>query len=356
MRGRSTQAPATRVGMCASIMLVAAFLGLGGSSAGAQPSPCNGSPPCENWMSASWAGPAPVGTTVDVYVSVDWATTSYQGFDTIIEYDGSVALFSSVEWQWGDPCLIPEGCWYDDDVGGGLRQTSGGGGRSAGPVLQTGAVAWLKYQCVGEGVTVLRLVPPPSPHGTTTLAPGGITIPTGLVGGYIVCEAPPPTETPTPTPTATSTPTATATATATPTPCPDSDGDGCDDCSEQSMGLDPLAWYDFYDVPVPAQADMTPNGPRNQLVDTADVLGVLFYVFADDEGPPNTNGVDYDSVKGSCDWNGDTTADEEGRCYDRTPGAEPSPPFEAGPPNGVIDIGDVLAALVQAFVIDCSNP
>jgi len=121
------------------------------------------------------------------------------------------------------------------------------------------------------------------------------------------------------------------------------------------MGFDDAKWYDFYDVSVPAVPDMTSNGPRNQVVDMGDVLGVLFYVFADDNGPPNGNGVDYDSVKGSCDWNADTTPDEEGLCYDRSPGPEPNPPWDAGPPNGVIDMGDVLAALGQ-FGLDCSGP
>jgi hypothetical protein len=148
---------------------------------------------------------------------------------------------------------------------------------------------------------------------------------------------------------------------------PDTDGDGCADGEEvpgpaapapkpgSTGAFDPLAWYDFYDVPVPAYADMMPNGPRDQGVGMGDVLAVLFYVFASDEGPPNANGVDYDSTKGSCDWNGDTTPDEEGLCYDRSAGAEPNPPWDAGPPNGVVNMADVLAALAQ-FGLSCSGP
>ena len=118
--------------------------------------------------------------------------------------------------------------------------------------------------------------------------------------------------------------------------------------------IDILAWHDFYDVPVPANPDMTPNGPRNRAIGIGDVLAVLFYAGAGDGGPPNGNGVSYNSVKGSCDWDADTTPDEEGRCYDRTPSTEPNPPHEAGPPNAAIDISDVLAVLAQAG-LDCSG-
>ncbi len=146
----------------------------------------------------------------------------------------------------------------------------------------------------------------------------------------------------------------------------DPDGDGCVS-SEELAGApapkpgatgayDPLDPYDVYDVPVPAVADPDPNGTRNALVDIGDVLGVLLYVFADEGGPPNANGVSYDTVKGSCDVDGDTAPEREGLCYDRSPSEEPNPPWDAGPPNGAIDMGDVLAALAQAFVVDCSGP
>ncbi len=145
----------------------------------------------------------------------------------------------------------------------------------------------------------------------------------------------------------------------------DTDVDGCAD-SEEPAGApvpkpgstgayDPLNPYDFYDVPAPTSPDMTPNGPRDQIVDIGDVLGVLFYTFADEGGPPNANGVSYDTVKGSCDMDGDTTPDKEGLCYDRSPSAGPNPPWDAGPPNSVIDMGDVLTVLAQAFVVDCTG-
>lgn len=139
---------------------------------------------------------------------------------------------------------------------------------------------------------------------------------------------------------------------------PDTDGDGCDDGLEYMAmdGLDPLHWYDVYDVPVPAVADPDPNGPRNRVVDTGDVLGVLLYVFTDEGGAPNANGVSYDSVKGSCDIDGDTAPEKEGLCYDRTASAVPNPPWDAGEPNGTIDMADVLGVIAQAFVIDCGGP
>ncbi len=133
----------------------------------------------------------------------------------------------------------------------------------------------------------------------------------------------------------------------------DTDGDGCTDLQETGGDLmlggqrNPHDPYDFYDVPVPAIADPTPNGARNAVVDIGDVLAVLFYAFADDNGPPNSNGVDYDSMKGSCSIN-NVPGQEEGLCYDRTAVFPLS-----GAPNGAIDIGDVLAVLGQ-FTHDCT--
>ena len=126
------------------------------------------------------------------------------------------------------------------------------------------------------------------------------------------------------------------------------------------MGFDPLDSWDFYDVPVPARPDPAPNGPRDRLVDMNDVVAVLQYVFADEGGEPNSHGIIYDSDKG-VDTDGDTLADippdgvPDGRGYDRLSGAEPNPPWEAGPPDGVIDMRDVLAVLAQ-FGLDCSGP
>ncbi len=194
-----------------------------------------------------------------------------------------------------------------------------------------------------------------------------------------------PTATPTPlvTATITPTPTITLTPTVTPTqppcidwfgdtscegPTDDADNDGCTDTQEAALGdsFRPDAWFDVYDVPVPAKADANgANGTRNRLVDVADVLAVAFYVFADNDGPPNASGVDYDSLKG-WDLDGDSSDDigappgiEEGLKYDRSPGLPPSTDTgldPAGPPNGAIDMADVLAVAAQAFAIDCTGP
>jgi hypothetical protein len=133
-------------------------------------------------------------------------------------------------------------------------------------------------------------------------------------------------------------------------PCDsDTDEDGCADGEEPPMGFDPLDPWDVYDVPAPANADPTPNGPKNKVVDTGDVLGVLFYVFSRDGGSPNSNGVDYDSDK-------DANGSKDGIAYDRRASSPPNPPWDAGSPNGIIDMSDVLAALPQSFVVNCSGP
>jgi hypothetical protein len=144
----------------------------------------------------------------------------------------------------------------------------------------------------------------------------------------------------------------------------DTDGDGCTDLQEEGDDMtkggqrNPHDPYDFYDVPVPARCDVADgcppgaevgaNGPRSRVVNMSDVLAVLFYVFTTDNGGMNANRVDYDSVKGSCAING-VPNQEEGLCYDRSPASPLS-----GPPNGVVNMIDVLAVLQQAFVANCT--
>jgi Tol biopolymer transport system component len=149
--------------------------------------------------------------------------------------------------------------------------------------------------------------------------------------------------TPTPTPEGTST----ATPTVTPTPAPDSDDDGCTDPEEVAMGFDPVAWHDFYDVPVPAYDDPVPNGARDRSVNLQDLVGVLKYVGTSD-GAASNGRVDYDADK-----NGDTI--EDGRDYDRSPGPAPNPPYDAGPPDGAVNLQDVVAVLRQVGLA-CSGP
>jgi hypothetical protein len=142
----------------------------------------------------------------------------------------------------------------------------------------------------------------------------------------------------------------------------DTDSDGCADSGEpagaqppepgSTGAYNPLAWYDFYDVPVPANRDPTANGVKNKAVSLGDVGAVLFYTGASRTGicgdNPNGVGVDYD-----CDKNGDTIAD--GLNYDRSPSAAPNPPWDAGPPNSAISLADVGAVLAQVG-LDCSGP
>jgi hypothetical protein len=156
-------------------------------------------------------------------------------------------------------------------------------------------------------------------------------------------------------------------------PVNDPDDDGCVDAEEQagaaagkpgSTGAyDPTAWYDFYDVPVAVRRDAQgANGVKNRAVNVQDVVAVLKYVGTFDGGPENSNGVDYDSIKG-VDLNGDTTNDivpplhpiEEGQKYDRSPSPLPNPPYDAGPPSGAVNVQDVVAVLKQVG-LSCAGP
>jgi len=142
----------------------------------------------------------------------------------------------------------------------------------------------------------------------------------------------------------------------------DDDGDGCVDAEEalgalppkpgSSGAFDPLAWYDFYDVPVPARADPAANGVKDGAVSLGDLGAVLFYTGSSPSGAcgdnPNGNGVDYD-----CDKDSDGRAD--GLDYDRTASAAPNPPWDAGPPDTGISFQDVGVVLRQAG-FDCSGP
>ena len=127
----------------------------------------------------------------------------------------------------------------------------------------------------------------------------------------------------------------------------DTDADGCADSEDIGLGFGPTSWYDFYDVPIPANSDPTPNGARNRAVNVQDLVGVLKYVGTADNGGSNGR-VDYDSDK-----NGDGI--EDGQDYDRSPGPLPNPPWNAGPPNGAVNVQDVVAVLRQAG-LSCSGP
>ena len=134
------------------------------------------------------------------------------------------------------------------------------------------------------------------------------------------------------------------------------DNDGCADVEETggpaprpgaTGPYNPLAWYDFYDVPIPANNDPTPNGVRNGAVNVQDVVGVLRYVGTSAGGPSNGS-VDYDSDK-----DGDTIRD--GKSYDRSPSPAPNPPYDAGPPSGAVNLQDVVTVLRQVG-LSCIGP
>ena len=170
------------------------------------------------------------------------------------------------------------------------------------------------------------------------------------------------TETPTSVPAATET----ATPSITPTVAPpiDTDGDGCPDAREASAAdwhtggeRDPLNPWDFYDVPRPAPPDPTATGPRDGSIGLGDVIATLAYVgtHVGDAATPNGSGVTYDSTKDG-DWFNLATGmmgpdaivgpeDAVGRRFDRTPSVDASKPWQTGPPNGAITIGDVLIQL-----------
>jgi len=152
----------------------------------------------------------------------------------------------------------------------------------------------------------------------------------------------------------------------------DTDGDGCPanyeaygapesrpgfTCPTSQPCYSDSAWYDFYDVPVPANQDPTPNGARNKAINVQDVVGILNYVGTYEDGPPNGRGVDYDSTKDG-DWNGDTSIDgldKVGRRYDRQPSALPNPPWEAGQPDGAVNLQDLVLIFKQVG-LDCRPP
>jgi YVTN family beta-propeller protein len=216
-------------------------------------------------------------------------------------------------------------------------------------------------------VSVIDDTPPPdTPTPTPTFTPTATPTATGTPTSTPTSTLTPtdtPTRTPSSTPTDTQTPTITPTPTETPTPGVDTDGDGCSDAEELAMGFDPLNPWDFFDVPVPANTDPTPNGSKNKAINLQDVIAVLKYVGTSDGGPPNGNGVDYDSLKDG-DWTGPATMypdgsvdelDEVGRRFDRSPGTEPNPPWEVGPPDGVISMSDVSAVLAQVG-LSCAGP
>jgi len=44
----------------------------------------------------------------------------------------------------------------------------------------------------------------------------------------------------------------------------------------------------------------------------------------------------------------------DGRDYDCSPGPLPNPPYDAGPPDGTVNLGDVV--VLKQVGLDCSGP
>jgi hypothetical protein len=71
-------------------------------------------------------------------------------------------------------------------------------------------------------------------------------------------------------------------------------------------------------------------------------------------GPPNGNGVAYNSVKGSCFVG--SVQQKDGLCYGRSDSPFPNPTWDAGIPNGAVSMVDVLAVLAQAGLSSAGPP
>jgi len=280
----------------------------------------------------------PLGETFEVSVNITEVGTPYAGYQAKVQFDPDVLAYAEPP---GVTYMGLGGMVLDATPVVGADYVFAGSARMSGTATETGQAHRIGFECIGEGTSPLHLVTLEEDpvNGSTTRAEGLPDLPitpTWLYDASVTCNA----------------------------GAADSDGDGCT-WEEEAYGAPPPKpgstcagpsecysdgdWYDFYDVPVPANPDPTANGVRDQAVAMDDVLAVLFHVGAydGDTGDPNPNGVTYDSVKGSCDADGDTAADKEGLCYDRSPGAVPNPPWEAGEPDGAVAMDDVLTVLAQ---------
>jgi hypothetical protein len=286
----------------------------------------------------------PVGTEFDIDVHIQHggsSGTNYAGYDAGICFDSDVLDFIPTQDMTGDSVLES---WTYTDLGDMFLQAAtnevlycpvafpdtglfGGAVRGAGTTSASGVAATAHFVCVAQGTTTLHLVTPDDQlMHSDTYTLGGNPLPTEFADATITC-------------------------------LPDTDGDRCGDLREFTMGYQPIDPWDFFSVPVPARPDADPNGPKNEAVAIDDVLAVLMYAgtAAGDNGFPNPNGVAYDAIKGSCtEPFGQGGAQREGLCYDRSPSPLANPPWDAGPPDGSIDIRDVLVALAQAG-LDCAE-
>ena len=273
--------------------------------------------------------------TFDVGVNITQASSAYQAYQYKLRWDPSVLAYDSQTDLKPDDlvnCASPA-------VG---ADTVFGGCAGSGTTTFTGAVNTVTLHCVSDGTSSLHLVTltEDTNFGSGTIDLGGGFISTALADASVACVS-------------------------------DADGDGCtadqeaygapsarpgSTCSSPTACYSDSNWYDFYDVPVPANTDPTPNGTKDRAVNLQDVTAVLKYVGTCNNCPPNASGVDYDSLKDG-DWNGDTVVDaldKVGRRYDRGPSPAPSPPYDAGAPNGAVNFQDVVVVTNQVG-LDCRS-
>lgn len=263
-----------------------------------------------------------------------WAWLEWD--DTILEYVDPpgvthTGLNSMVPWE--EPTVLANGVRF-------------GAARAGSCADRTGTAATVRLRCIGPGTSTLHLVSLyEDPQWGTFLYCPGVDAWPQLFDDVVTCLADGDDadvdldgcgyhqE-----------------ALGAPAPCPGST------CTDSYWCYSDAIWYDFYDVPAPAVADPAPNGARDKAVTMRDVLAVLFYVGANEwEGTPNSNGVAYETIKGSCDRYGDTVPDKDGLCYDRSVSPLPYAPWMAGPPDRAINMQDVLAVLAQVG-LSCTAP
>jgi len=139
--------------------------------------------------------------TFDVDVLITGAPTSYAGYGSKLEFDPSILAADSHSYL--------AGAVFDLCAAGtiGAGSVKSGCALSGGTTTFTGATDRIAFRCIANGVSLLRLVPPADAiSNTTTLGPGGTTVPTALADAQITCgdgAGPAPTPSgasPTPTP------------------------------------------------------------------------------------------------------------------------------------------------------------
>jgi hypothetical protein len=297
---------------------------------------------------------SPIGATFDVDVLVTDAAVPYAAYQTVLQWDPSILGWVGHEYLEG-----PSDGEFDlcAPASAGPDNVKSACTLLGGTTEFTGRIDRITLECLQPGSSPLHLVTSEEAIiFTTTLGLGGAEIPTGLTDAVVECSDCIDREG----------------DTQCDDPVNDPDDDGCTTDEEAALGsvFDPTdGWYDVCNMPHPAKSDADgANGARDGVIDIRDVLATAFYAFTEQTDVcgdnPNVNGVDYDCIKG-WDGDGDSVNDAdpvhdipEGLKYDRTAGPGPDPQtgiYPCGPPDGAIDIRDVLAVIAQAFVVDCTG-